>query len=49
VRASLDRIRDGFTAAARERAASRIVPQDVAAQLVADSQAAFDLPEPEAC
>jgi hypothetical protein len=49
MRASLDRIHEGFAAAAEARAASRIVPQEVAAQLVAVSQAAYDLPKPEGC
>jgi hypothetical protein len=49
MRASLDRIRDGFAAAAEARAAGRTVPADVAVQLAAESKAAFDLPKPESC
>jgi hypothetical protein len=49
MRASLDRIHEAFALARDARAAGRMVPGDVAEAVVAESQAAFDLAEPEAC
>jgi hypothetical protein len=49
MRASLDRIKSAFAAARDARAAGDSVTPEVGAQLVKETQAAVDLPEPAGC
>jgi hypothetical protein len=49
MRGMLDRIHDAFSAAHDARAAGKAVPLEVAAQVVSESEAAFNLAAPPAC